>query len=330
MRLSIKLGLIFAAVMIIVLASVRYLFVAPAGEPPLRRGNLQRHAFSVDGLDRAFLYYLPAELRQGAPVVLVFHSSRGGGERIQQATAYAFDLLADQYGFVAVYPNAYEKHWNDCLPVGDYAAKQRDVDDAGFIRSLLVFLQKQHSVDPGRVFAVGLSGGGQMSFRLAMETPELIRGVVAIGASMPASDNLACQPAGQAVAVMLINGTDDPFNPFDGGEVGWLGRFWGRGMVNSSLESAEYWAEVAGYQDAPFQHRYPDNVPEDGSVATRMVWSGQGRPEISLITVHGGGHTIPHPDKRFPRFLGPTNRDFSAAEEIWRFFQREIDRPEAP
>ena len=92
--------------MIIVLASVRYLFVAPAGEPPLRRGNLQRHAFSVDGLDRAFLYYLPAELRQGAPVVLVFHSSRGGGERIQQATAYAFDLLADQYGFVAVYPNA--------------------------------------------------------------------------------------------------------------------------------------------------------------------------------------------------------------------------------
>ena len=322
------MGLVFAAVVIIVAAMIRYLFVVPAVEPPLLHGNMQHHALSFDGRDRNFLFYLPAQLRRGAPVVLVLHGSRGSGERIRHATAHAFDALADQHGFIAVYPDAYEKYWNDCRATGDYAARQLDIDDTGYIRSLLAFLQKQHGIDPGRVFAVGYSDGGQMSLRLAMETPELIRGAAAIGASMPAQNNLACKPAGKAVAVMLINGTNDPVNPFDGGEVGWMERFGRRGLVKSSFESAEYWAGLAGYHEAPFQHRYPDSVPEDGSVATRIVWTHPGQPEISLITVHGGGHTIPHPDKRFPRFLGSTNRDFLAADEIWRFLQRELDRPE--
>jgi polyhydroxybutyrate depolymerase len=328
MRLSKKLGLMFAVVVIIAAAAIRYLFVVPGIEPPLLKGSVQHRALSFDGLDRSFSYYLPAKIRPGAPVVIVLHGSRGTGEGIQQATAYAFDLLADQHGFIAVYPDAFEKHWNDCRAVGDFAAKQLNVDDVGFIRNMLAILQNQHGIDLHRVFSVGLSGGGQMSFRLTMQTPELIRGAVAIGANMPAPDNLACKPAGKAVAVMVINGTDDPVNPFDGGEVAWLGRFGRRGMVKSSRESAEYWAGLAGYADSTFQHRYPDRVPEDGSVATRIVWSGQGRPEVSLITIHGGGHTIPHPDKPFPRFLGPTNRDFSAADEIWRFFQRELDRSE--
>jgi len=125
---------------------------------------------------------------------------------------------------------------------------------------------------------------------------------------------------------MIVNGTDDPFNPYNGGEAGWLGRFGRRGMVRSSLESAQYWAGITGYEANPFQHRYPDNVTEDNSVATRIVWTDPGLPEISLITVHGGGHTIPHPDQQFPRFLGPVNRDFSVVDEIWRFFQREVDR----
>ena len=49
-------------------------------------------------------------------------------------------------------------------------------------------------------------------------------------------------------------------------------------------------------------------------------------PDVSLITVYGGGHTIPHPTARFPRIFGRVNQDFSAAEEAWRFFRSEMDR----
>jgi len=327
MRLSKKLGLTFAAIVIVVAAAIRYLFVVPAVQPPLLQGNLQRGELSSDGRQRGFSFYKPDKLSQDAPVVMVFHGARGTGDRVRQATAGAFDVLADLHDFIVVYPDAYEGYWNDCRVVGNYSARDLDVDDVAFIRRLLTFLHDEHGTDPGRVFSVGLSGGGQMSLRLAMEAPELIRAAVAIGANMPAVNNLVCRPAGEAVAAMFINGTDDPINPFDGGEVSWLGGFGRRGMVRSSLESAQYWALLAGYESVPFQHRFPDSVAEDNSVATRMVWADSGLPEISLITVHGGGHTIPNPEHQFPRFLGPVNRDFSAADEIWRFFQRELDRP---
>ena len=169
-----------------------------------------------------------------------------------------------------------------------------------------------------------------MSFRLALEAPDLVRGVAAIAASMPAQDNLDCRPAGKAVAVMIVNGTLDSINPYDGGEVTLLGPWGTRGVVKSSGASAGYWVGQAGYSTEPFIIRYPDVVPEDRSIAMHSVWSDQLRPEIGLITVHGGGHTIPHPTAEFPRFLGPVNRDFNAIDEIWQFFQREIGRAPGP
>lgn len=326
MRLSKKLALIVTAIVIVVAGLLRYLFVVPDVEAPVLEGRLQESALTHDGLERSFSYYVPRGLGPGATVVLSLHGSRGSGARIRQATGFAFDVLADRHGFIVVYPDAYEGHWNDCRAVGDYAARRLDVDDVGFIRRVLDVLQERESVDLGRVFSMGLSGGGQMSLRLGIELPEIIRGAVAIAANMPAPRNLVCEPSDAAVALMLINGTDDPINPYDGGEVSMLGRFGRRGAVLSSLESAELWAERAGHASTPFQHRYPDAAPDDGSVATRMVWADPGRPEVSLVTVHGGGHTIPLPEQPFPRFLGATNRDFSAADEIWRFFQRELER----
>ena len=62
----------------------------------------------------------------------------------------------------------------------------------------------------------------------------------------------------------------------------------------------------------------------DGTVASRRVWSAGDRPEVDLITIHGGGHTIPHPVKAMPRILGRTSHDVPAAEEIWRFFRRQL------
>ena len=250
------------------------------------------------------------------------------GERIQLATAFAFDALADKHGFIVAYPDAYERHWNDCRAVGAYAAKELAVDDVGFVHSLLTYLQDEHGADPARVLSVGLSGGGQMRF-----TPGL--GGAGINSQCGGDCCEYCRrqtilPANRkekAVAVMFINGTDDSLNPFEGGaRSGGSACLARRGTVLSALQSAQYWARLAGHKSGPFQHRFPDSAAADNSVATRMVWADSGLAEVSLITVHGGGHTIPNPKQLFPRFLGPTNHDFSAADEIWRFFLRELDR----
>jgi poly(3-hydroxybutyrate) depolymerase len=61
-----------------------------------------------------------------------------------------------------------------------------------------------------------------------------------------------------------------------------------------------------------------DADPRGGT--TTAAGSGrEGRPEVVLISVQGGGHSLPRVSFLV---LGRTSHDFSGAEEIWRFFGR--------
>jgi polyhydroxybutyrate depolymerase len=317
-------ALIFVVAMLaLLILAGGYLLRTSAVAPPELTGAVQSHRFEIQGVNRSFDYYVPGQKVAGSPVVIAFHGSMGDGKRMRQATAYAFDKLADQYGFIVVYPDGFDRHWNDCRVAGMYEARQQNIDDVAFVKFILSFLAQQYEVDLQRVFAMGLSNGGHMAYRLALESPETVKAIAVIAANLPVEDNLDCQATDQPVAVMIINGTDDPINPYQGGEVTLLGPFGSRGRVQSAADSAAYFSQLAGYESSAFQHRFPDLFEGDDSVADRAVWSEDGYPEVSLITVYGGGHTIPHPDHRMPRIFGPTNRDFSAVDEIWRFFQRQ-------
>jgi polyhydroxybutyrate depolymerase len=297
---------------------------------PALAGEYLTGELESGGLARRYGWYRPPGLGTPAGVVLILHGSAASGERMRSATGRAFDELADREGFIAVYPDGFGGYWNDCRRVGDYEAKIRGVDDTAFLRAVVADLHRQVPVDPGRVFAFGLSNGGQMALRLALEAPDLVAGVAAVAASVPAEGNQGCGPGQGPVPVLLINGTGDPVNPWDGGRVTLFGPFGDRGEVLSAADSLEHFRRLAGHQGEPFQHRYPDADPADDTVATRQVWAGEGLPEVALITIHDGGHTIPHPVKTFPRILGRTSHDLSAAEEAWRFFQRQVAPPGDP
>jgi polyhydroxybutyrate depolymerase len=301
----------------------------PAFTQPLVTGKLEQRRFEFGGVPRSFLVYIPLRLSDPAPVVLVLHGAAGSAERMRSDTAWAFEELADRDGAVIVYPQGFEGYWNDCRASGVSAAKQRGVDDVGFLRAVVARLDGDPALRGKRiatdeVFATGLSNGGHMALRLALEAPDFVAGVAAIAASLPAADNLSCRMSGKAVPVLLINGDEDPLNPYEGGETWSLSPFNRRGAVQPTLAAADYFRTLAGYAGPPFEHRYPDADPADGTVATRRVWSEADRPEVGLITIHGGGHTIPHPLKSMPRILGRTSHDVPAAEEIWRFFQRQL------
>jgi polyhydroxybutyrate depolymerase len=273
-----------------------YFIYTPAPEAPQLSGTLSEGAIEIGGLRRTYLTYVPQPLPPRAPLIVAMHGSGESGARMRRMTGYAFERLADTKGFAVAYPDGFEGYWNGCNIVGDYAANTRDVDDVGFLTAMADRLLAEHGLDPARVFAAGVSRGGHMAYRLALEAPSRFRAVAAVAANVPAAGNFKCTPSGPGTSsVMIMNGTEDPLNPFDGGEVRIFGLY-GRGKVRSSRESVQYFKELNDAHSAV---------------------------EVELVAIEGGGHGLPQPYVRYSRILGPTPTGVDGPGIIWAFFERQ-------
>ncbi len=289
-------------------------------EPPALPGALQSGSMEYGGHHRRWQAYVPASKPPHPALVLVLHGSMGDGGDIRMMTRYGFDVLAERDGFIALYPDGYEGHWNDCRGTATYTANTENIDDVGFLRALVQRMVDEHGVDPTQVFATGLSNGGQMSYRLGLEAPELVAGIASMAASLPVDANFDCGRSGVAVAAMVMNGTLDPVNPYEGGLVEILGDS-SRGTVTSSADTAGYWATLAGYHGAGVKRTWPRRVASDGTVVESTDWSETGKVPVSHVTIVGGGHTVPHPELDLPRFIGPTSHQLDGPDVIWTFFK---------
>jgi polyhydroxybutyrate depolymerase len=300
-----------------------YFVYSPAPEVLRLSGQLTEATIQVGGLERTYLTYVPRGLRKEAPLVVVMHGSGEDSARMRVATGYGFERFADERGFVVVYPNGYEGYWNACNVVGDYGANKLNVDDVGFLTAMVGKLIAEISVDPGRVYATGISRGGHMAFRLALEAPSRFRAVAAVAANVPAPENSKCKPAGQGTSsVMIMNGTKDPLNPFDGGELKLFGLF-RRGRVRSSRESGQYFADLNNITTPP---ETIQTQVKDGVQVQQVLWRTDPKVEVELVAIHGGGHVIPQPYWRYPRILGPTPKEPNGPGLIWAFFERQQPR----
>ena len=193
---------------------------------------------------------------------------------------------------------------------------------AGFLAALVDRLVREIGVDPQRVFAAGVSNGGSMALRRALEDPTRYRAVAAALANVPAPQNFQCRPGAQTPSVMIMNGTADPLVPYDGGEINLLGLFYKGGEVLSSTASARYFADrnaIAG----PPQVSLTPGAPGLGVEHARWR-SANGRTEVELVTLHGAGHGLPQPWARRPRLLGPSPMAPDGPALMWAFFERQL------
>ncbi len=308
-----------------VLGALFAIFVyTPAPEVPQLSGTLTRGTIEVGGLNRIYRVYVPKGLSKGAPLVLVMHGAGENGARMRVETGYGFERLADKNGFAVVYPDAYEGYWNACGIVGGGDADGLETDDVGFLAALADKLIADLGVDPARVFAAGSSRGGFMAFRLALEAPSRFRAVAAVSANVPTPDNFKCKAAGPGTSsVMIMNGTEDPIVPFDGGDVNLFGLFLRNGKVRSSRASGQYFADLNNIAAPPVTSQ---TEAAEGVRVERVLWRNDSKVEVELVAVHGGGHGIPQPYRRHPRLLGPSPTEPNGPEVIWNFFERQRPR----
>mgnify|MGYP000742291511 CR=1 FL=1 len=254
-----------------------------------------------------------------AGVLLVLHGSGGNGVQIREMLGRRLEPLAAASGYAVVYPDGFERHWNDCRGAASYAANRRDIDDPAFLRAIVAAEGGPGGSGQRPVFAIGFSNGGQMVLRLALEDAARYAALAVISANLPVPQGRDCGDAAQTAPIVFFAGTADPINPFHGGVVR-IGQDVSRGYVLDAAYTAQWFATRAGHASPPRSVRLPDLDPRDGSRATRLDWSAAGGPPVRLYVLEDAGHTIPgSPDGADSR-RAPTNRDIDAAAEAWAFF----------
>lgn len=316
-----KRALIVGGVSAITVAALGVWLLQQTTPPrPHLAGTIERGTTQHDGRTRSWIAYVPAKRPPTPPLVIALHASMGTAQQARELFGYDFDLLADQEGFIVAYPNGYEGHWNEAKVIGPFAAKRENVDDVGFLHALRDELGERYKVDRSHVYVTGVSNGGSMVLRLALETPSFARAHAVVISSVPTAQNLALTPQHQPVPILIMNGTDDPFNPWAGGDVV-LHHVWGnRGPVLSTQASIDYFRALAGLDGPPVTTTFADLDSTDGSAVERSLWTAPGKPRVALYAIKGGGHAVPHPATYGRRLLGRSNRDIHAAKEIWEFF----------
>ncbi|MET0394418.1 MAG: DUF6370 family protein [Chitinophagaceae bacterium] len=256
----------------------------------LAHSQLITDSVLIEGHYRSFHFNKPAGDITGGSLLFLLHGSGGAGKNILQRTA-ALEARSAAEKLLVVYPNGYKNYWNECRKYATSEANQQNINDNAFFEAMIGYFKTKYHIDENRVAAAGFSGGGHMAYKLAMTMPHRIHAIAAIVANLPDSASNDCTAAGKAVPVLIINGTLDATNPYEGGEMFVNNASYG--VVRSSKNTFRYWAQLAGYNGQPVKRSLPDTDPADGKTIESYSYSAPGQPEVRLLKVNGGKHDYP-------------------------------------
>lgn len=251
---------------------------------------------------REYLLHVPERYDPLTPTPLVISLHGAAGWPAQQRSTSGWDRLADEHGFIVVYPSGtgMPRIWH----VDRGPGLMRDVR---FIADLIDTLTGDFNIDSTRIFANGLSNGGGMAFVLSCTLSDRIAavGTVAAAQSLPWE---WCEDR-RPMPLISFHGTADPIVPYGGGR---------------SSVSPDTFPSVLSWTERWARRNRCDLAPVETVVArevTRLEYTGcADDAPVVLYTVDGAGHSWPG-GKPLPEWLvGSTTQSIDATALMWAFF----------
>ena len=266
--------------------SILLLFISLAA-----KSQLLTDSVLIEQHYRTFMYNKPAtDIKEGS-LMFIMHGSGGSATDIMKHTA-KLEAISAKEKLLIVYPNGYQHYWNECRKYSNAEANKIDINENAFFIEMIDYFQKKYSISKNKIYAAGFSGGGHMAYKLAATMPDKIKAITAVVANMPDSASCDCKLAGKAKPVLIINGTKDDTNPYNGGEMFINNASFG--VVLSSEKTFAYWAHLAGYTGIPEKTLLPDNDPNDNKTIESYSYHQKNKPPVTLLKVIGGHHDYPN------------------------------------
>jgi polyhydroxybutyrate depolymerase len=259
-----------------------------------------------DGIVRSYKLYIPSIYSGNTAVPLLFNFHGYTSTSNEQMFYGDFRNIADTANFLVVHPqgtldNTNTTHFN----VGWGGST---VDDVGFTEALIDSLSAIYSIDQNRIYAVGMSNGGFMSFQLACDLSAKIAAVGSVTGSMTPSTLVNCN-ASHPMPIIQIHGTTDATVPYNG-SAGWTA---------SITNVLNHWATFNNCSPVPTVVNVPNTNTIDGSTVEKYTYeNGDNCSEVVHFKVTNGQHTWPG---SIFNFAG-TNYDINASVEVWNFISK--------
>lgn len=297
-------------------------------DPDDNKTGLKKAELEIDGLKRTFEYYIPSSYtdNQATPLLFSFHGAGSSGEG--QIYLTEFDQIAENEGFIAVFPDSAVIKDGEIINREDdesgfdpdsgvdksWKINHDQVDDVAFTSAILDYFEENYNIDTNRVYATGMSSGALFSSHLAVMLPDRIAGIGLVTGQM--TRTTAAITAEKPKTVVMIMGEDDPLYSADSP------------IILSNEETIDYWLEANSITTEPDFAYLPQTAENDDTRISRTIYTGgKNNTEVIYYLVEGGGHTWPGGPQYLPESaIGKTSQHMNASEVIWEHLkERSLD-----
>jgi polyhydroxybutyrate depolymerase len=242
------------------------------------------------GDERIAKVYTPSDYDRtnSYPLVVMLHGYGANG--FLNDLIFKLKPRVDAEQFVLVIPEGTtdesgSQFWNatpQCCNFDD-----SDVDDVGYLASLVEEARQKIHIDSDRIGFVGHSNGGYMSYRMACEHPEFIDRIAVLAGSTFNDPEDCANP--QPVSVLHMHGTDDETIPYPPAEDHRPGR-----TTIGAEATVDRWRERASCTGEPDIESTADfESALEGEETDVLEWNTcTDDHRVHLWRINGGDHVL--------------------------------------
>jgi len=224
-------------------------------------------SLDVGGTTRTYYVQLPTNYSSSKqyPVIFQFHPMGGSAE--QALNEYGISkgipdaIYVTPQGLVSVSPGS---------DAGTAGWPNTSGQDIAFTKAMLADVQAKYCVDNARIFSVGFSYGGMMSFAIGCEMGDVFRAIAPMSGALYSDFN--CKGTGHAIAMWGSHGLNDTVVPIADGRAA-LAKILQQnhcGTTTTPIDPSpcvSYQGCDAGYPVTWCEWDGPHNVPSFGTSA---------------------------------------------------------------
>lgn len=223
------------------------------------------------------------------PLVVLLHGYSANGWAQERYLGYS--KLYESEGFLLVSPDGTldttgKRFWNATDACCNFYGST--VNDSQYLASLIDEVAAEYKVDKKRVFFIGHSNGGFMSFRMACDHADRIAALISLAGATYKTSTL-CTPKGK-VSVVQVHGTKDEAVAYSGGTLSGLG---GTVTYPSARDTVKTWATYNGCQATTTTDATKLDLDSFQDGTETLVERHQGCPtgiDAELWTIQNGTH----------------------------------------